>query len=146
VSAAVQDGQLLSVSASQINTFRECPRQWFWEKVLRYPKPEKVSQAEGTAIHLQMERFYTDGERPEHPSCQAALDLPEVPEFKDPVIIEEPRDYGLGLSLDEVPVRGRIDLFVPPDSDGLFRVLDWKSCKDYRFVKTPRNSPVIPRA
>lgn len=136
MSGAVREFVLTQVSPSQIKTFRLCGKSWFYEKVLGLPKPERDFQATGTAIHAEFENHYLEGTEPEHPSVLAALALPQLRKVRLPVI-EEPRNYELGLLAAGIKVRGRIDMLVPPDEDGRVWVNDWKSCSSWRYLKTP---------
>lgn len=136
MSRVVQAGQLKSVSASQINTYWDCKRKWYFDKVMGMPQPETEALGRGTRIHEQMEKWYELGQMPTYPSAIAALELPEVPPRSDSLVIEEPRNYGLGLMAAGVPVRGRIDMRIPP-KDGVFRILDWKSTSNPKYAKTP---------
>src|SRR5579859_5849689 len=58
---AVIDGQLRHVSASQIETFEDCPRRWYLDKVLGLAMPPSAAQARGVAIHKELEDWYEDG-------------------------------------------------------------------------------------
>lgn len=136
MSRVVQAGTLKSVSASQINTFLDCRRKWYFDKVMGCPQPETEAMGRGTRIHEQMEKWYQFGTEPTYPSAIAALQLGTVPQRDPNIIIEEPRNYGLGLFASGVPVRGRIDMFLPPEN-GIFKVLDWKSTSNLRYAKSP---------
>src|SRR5574342_590749 len=110
---AVQDGKLMSVSPSQIQRWLECPRQWYFDKVERRGNTATFSQELGTALHLQMEEYFELGKSPEHPSCQAALQLDGIPhrdEFEmGRVQIEQPRDFNTGLLMAGTIVMARVD-------------------------------------
>lgn len=134
---AVQNGELRSISPSQIKTYATCPRKWWFEKIAGIRAPETPNLALGTLMHSQNEAWYEDGTIPEHPSCQKVVQLPEAPPRSADILIEEPRNYVMNLSLEGVPVKGRIDLIRPPDDNGQFLVVDWKSTKDWRYIKSP---------
>lgn len=137
-SKAVINGVLQSVSPSQIKTFSACPRSWWFDKVagLR-PEEEAAHFATGTALHKQQEDYYEHGKIPDNESCRYVLSLPGVPDRNiSGILIEEPRDYNLGLLAAGIPMRGRIDLRAPP-IDGTFVILDWKSCRNFKYCKSP---------
>lgn len=134
MSKAVEGGQLKSVSPTQITEYLDCPRKWWFSKVAGLKPGASKSQELGERIHNQMEAYFREGVAPSHPSCQAALRLKVVPDRSPEVVVEEPRNYHLALEAGGVPVRGRIDLMVPP-RDGHVRIIDWKSCKDWRYIK-----------
>jgi hypothetical protein len=140
---AVINGVLQSVSPSQIKTFSACPRSWWFDKVagLR-PEEEAAHLTTGSAYHKQQEDYYELGILPENESCRLALTLPGVPSrLCNDIAIEEPRDYGLGLCAAGIPMRGRIDLRAPPTNGG-FVILDWKTCKNFKYCKTPEELAV----
>lgn len=136
MSRVVKEGELLRVSPSQLKTFLDCPRKWYYGKVLNVPEPKKPHLDLGEKIHKQLEDWYLEAKEPEHESIHAALRLPEVPPRSEDVIIEMPRNYDLGLVTDGVTMRGRIDVRLPP-VDGQFTILDWKSTSSWDWIKTP---------
>ncbi len=136
MSRVVENGQLKSVSPSQIAEFIECPRKWWFTKVAGLKAEQTGSQELGEQIHKQMEDYYRQAVEPSHPSAKAALLLEGVPPRSEAVIIEEPRNYNLGLRAAGIPMRGRVDLRAPP-KDGQFLVLDWKTCKTFDYAKSP---------
>jgi hypothetical protein len=138
---AVQDGKLMSVSPSQIQRWLECPRQWYFDKVERRGNVATASQEQGTAMHTQMEEYFELGKVPEHPSCQAALELDIIPRGTTlemgRVAIEQPRDFNTKLVMAGTQVMARVDFQFKPIAGDTFLVLDWKSCKNYQYVKSP---------
>lgn len=141
-SKAVIKGVLQSVSPSQIKTFSSCPRSWWFDKVagLRPPEEEEPEHfAVGTALHKQQEDYYELDKTPDNESCRYVLGLPGVPSRSvSGILIEEPRNYELRLYAAGIPMRGRIDLRAPPQ-DGTFTILDWKSCKNFKYCKSPED-------
>lgn len=135
--SAVKEGVLQSVSPSQIKTHLLCPRKWYFEKILKIRQPETANLALGTMMHGQVEDWYEKGITPEHVSAAKVVELPDVPEPGPDILIEQPRDYKMNMEIEGVPVKGRIDLIRPPDESGQFLVVDWKSTKDWRWVKSP---------
>lgn len=130
---AVTAGKLNHVSASQITTFQRCNRRWYFSKVLNAPEPEKPATALGERLHKQMEDWFEKGLVPTHDSARLAVESGLLPPRDPGIRIEHPRDYGLGLSIAGVPVRGRMDALIPGSTTG---ILDHKSTKSFRYCKT----------
>ncbi len=128
-----------SVSATQIKQFRSCGLQWYLQRIEGWEMPQSASQALGEAIHSQVERYLLDGTTPELPSVDNAIRKGLVPAYgtQDSRIVEEPKDYGMGLTLADVPVKGRIDLLLPPvDGGARVTVVDWKSASSFAYTPT----------
>lgn len=100
--------------------------------------PQSPSQALGEAIHLQLENYMLEGRSPELASVENAIKKGFVPLPKGAYLVEEPKDYGMRLKCADVPVKGRIDLLIPPASgESLVKVVDWKSASSFRYVPEP---------
>lgn len=138
MSKAVIAGRLQHISPSQIDNFSKCKRKWYLEKVRGIEQPRKEHFEKGEMLHLQMENWYNHGIRPQNLSAQLLIDSGEIPARRPEIIIEEPRDYRLDISLAEVPVKGRIDLLDPFPKPGEVHIYDWKSSSDIsKWAKTP---------
>jgi superfamily I DNA/RNA helicase len=55
--------ETLSISASSIKTYMQCPRQFYYKHLLRLPQPGSDAAALGTLIHRVMEVFNRQAER-----------------------------------------------------------------------------------
>lgn len=129
---------LRSVSATQIKQHRSCALQWYLQRVEGWQMPQSPSQALGEAIHLQVEQYLLEGRNPELPSVENAIKKGLVPAPHGAYLVEEPKDYGMRLLAADVPVKGRIDLLIPPASgESLVKVVDWKSASSFRYVPEP---------
>lgn len=129
---------LRSVSATQIKQHRSCALQWYLQRVEGWTMPQSPSQALGEAIHKQVEDYLIDGTAPTLPSVETAITKGLVPKTGGAYLVEEPKDYGMRLLCAGVPVKGRIDLLVPPvANEGLVKVVDWKSASSFRYVPEP---------
>ncbi len=148
--AAVIDGVLKHWSPSQTRTFLDCPRKWYFSKVLKVEVPPGPGLAEGTATHAKADDHYLNGFEPApidddtapyaERSLRLALDSGATPHRTTPgLLVEHPHDYGLGLTAAGVPVRGRIDIVDPSlvTSAASLSILDWKTCKSFDWCKTP---------
>ena len=100
--------------------------------------PQSPSQALGEAIHKQVEDYLLDGKMPDLPSVENAMKKGYVPPTGGAYLVEEPKDYGMRMLATGIPVKGRIDLLVPPTSgESLVKVVDWKSASSFRYVPEP---------
>lgn len=129
---------LRSVSATQIKQHRSCALQWYLQRVEGWQMPQSPSQALGEAIHKQVEDYLLEGQTPELPSVANAIAKGLVPPTGGAYLVEEPKDYGMRLLCADVPVKGRIDLLIPPATgESLVKVVDWKSASSFRYVPEP---------
>ena len=129
---------LRSVSATQIKQHRSCALQWYLQRVEGWQMPQSASQALGEAIHKQVEDYLLDGTAPTLPSVENAMKKGFVPPTGGAYLVEEPKDYGMRMLCAGVPVKGRIDLLVPPVyGEHILRVVDWKSASSFRYVPEP---------
>jgi len=100
--------------------------------------PQSPSQALGEAIHLQVEQYLLDGKMPDLPSVENAMKKGYVPPTGGAYLVEEPKDYAMRILAADVPVKGRIDLLIPPAAgESLVKVVDWKSASSFRYVPEP---------
>ena len=129
---------LRSVSATQIKQHRSCALQWYLQRVEGWTMPQSPSQALGEAIHLQVENYLLSATEPDLGSVRAAIEKGYVPPTGGSYLVEEPKDYGMRMLCADVPVKGRIDLLVPPAAgESLVKVVDWKSASSFRYVPEP---------
>jgi hypothetical protein len=129
---------LRSVSATQIKQHRSCALQWYLQRVEGWTMPQSPSQALGEAIHLQVEQYLLDGKQPDLPSVENAMRKGYVPPTGGAYLVEEPKDYAMRILAADVPVKGRIDLLIPPAAgESLVKVVDWKSASSFRYVPEP---------
>jgi hypothetical protein len=129
---------LRSVSATQIKQHRSCALQWYLQRVEGWTMPQSASQALGEAIHKQVEDYLLDGKAPTLPSVETAIAKGLVPPTGGAYLVEEPKDYGMRMLCADVPVKGRIDLLIPPVyGEHILRVVDWKSASSFRYVPEP---------
>jgi hypothetical protein len=129
---------LRSVSATQIKQHRSCALQWYLQRVEGWQMPQSPSQALGEAIHLQVEQYLLDGKMPDLPSVENAMKKGYVPPNGGAYLVEEPKDYAMVIRCADVPVKGRIDLLIPPlVGFPRVRVIDWKSASSFRYVPEP---------
>jgi hypothetical protein len=143
-------------SASQISSADPahggCMRAWAFDKIERFPRKEKVGTERGTEVHAQLEAWVKEGKLPTDPVAKAFL--PHIPVKSDGLKIEEE----IRLLTPPGVIRGYIDLYVPepgrvqealPESMRGFDhplVIDHKTCKSFRFMKTSETLVKDPQA
>lgn len=137
---AIENGKLVSVSASQITTFLKCRRQWWYGYVQGIRRPKTKSMEGGESVHTAMEGWYLEGTLPDpeqaHPDhrvgVESALYLVQsglLPSRDSAILIETPKDYNMGMTLAGVDVRGKADMIVPGEG-----VWDWKTVKQLKWA------------
>ncbi len=70
----IHPSRRLRLSASQLQTFEDCPRRWFYDSVLRLADSTSVWADFGSLVHDVLERFLSPGSTVEY-SFEALLDL-----------------------------------------------------------------------
>ena len=142
-----------STSASQITTFRDCKRLWFYQSIMGLPTPQRASAALGEAVHTQLEKYLDDGTQPDASQAgriaKAGLhlnpkpgtvwtevsmsgknrDRKDVPEDEVPVPGGMPR-----LIIAGTPINGYIDVLDVSANKPV--VLDHKSTSSLDWAKT----------
>jgi len=51
----------MHLSASQLNTYSECPRKWYFANVLKRIKPSSNAMLQGSLFHKAFELYFKDG-------------------------------------------------------------------------------------
>ena len=70
----IHPSRQVRLSASQLQTFEDCPRRWFYDSVLRLADSTSVWADFGSLVHDVLERFLSPGSTIEY-SFEALLDL-----------------------------------------------------------------------
>lgn len=55
---------MIRLSASQVTTFRSCPRKWGWEKIAGLRDPDTLATSFGSRVHEILEAYLNDGTPP----------------------------------------------------------------------------------
>lgn len=121
------------VSASQITTFRDCPRKWYFNKIVGIETPSTAATELGSAVHAALEDYLVaGGELPDSEAGQiAASGLHLLPRGR--VEVE--------VSLADMPLRDSpVDVvgFVDAIYPDAHHLLDHKTSSNQRYTKTPR--------
>ena len=129
-------------SFSRLKSFEQCPKQFYYEKVLRkYEQKETEAMRYGTAVHEAAEFYVRDG-----------TPIPAKYGYMKPILDslmqlkgEKLCEYELGLTADLEPCamnadnvwfRGIADLIILDKSRGVAKVLDYKTGKSARYADT----------
>ena len=127
-------------SFSRLKAFEQCPRQFYYEKVLKqYPVVETEAMRYGTAVHEAAEFYIRDG-----------VPIPEKYKYMIPILdslnkIEGEKlcEYEMGLTADLEPCttqddnvwfRGIADLVILNRAKKEARVLDYKTGKSAKYA------------
>jgi hypothetical protein len=118
-------------SVSQVDTFLDCNRKWFFGWPMDRKQPTTDAQARGTYIHKSIAEWITDKVPPpvEHTIYLRALEA-HFPKHDFSVEHKLVLDTHLGI-----PWIGYIDLIC--EDPGVTVLVDWKTTSDLRYAKTP---------
>lgn len=116
-------------SASQLNTYKLCPRKWFIQYREGLRTPTHPSAQLGKDVHQVAEDWLRTGLTPDADTETGRIFIPGIPYLPTPgpsLKIEHKFNNG--------EFRGFIDLFVP---DTPPTVIDHKTCKTFNWMLTP---------
>jgi hypothetical protein len=144
-------------SASQIETFRDCPRKWAYNKIDRKPRTQNEAAQLGSTVHDLREKWLRDSIMPDgddYPSMCARAGIEQLPMpgmasvegkiFKEVVLSDGRRAYYIGyidFFIEDQGVAG----YWPPEpeaewthlQDGVPLVGDHKTTGRAIYIKTP---------
>jgi RecB family exonuclease len=144
-----------SFSASQIATFRDCHRSWWFQSIMGLPTPQRASAALGEAVHAQLETYLEDGTLPDESTDAGRIAKSAIPHAPKPgeVWVEvsmsdrkkgssnpsDTSDVPLPgnmprLHVAGLPVNGFIDVLDLSGDKPV--VIDWKTTSDMKYAKT----------
>lgn len=130
-----EDDSTIMVSASQLATYRDCPRKWAFDKLDKVPREENDAANEGSAIHDEVEAWYLHGTPPTRPTAKALLSHLPARETQG-LLAEEPVQFVWpGAHGEPVLLRGFVDL-MHMGSDGVVTIYDHKSTSQKKYIKT----------
>ena len=122
------------VSASQITTFRDCARKWYFNKIVGISTPSTPATELGSAVHEALENYLRDG---------VAFDQSEagVIAQSGAHLLPDDANVEIELSLESMPltdspveVRGFVDAIYPERH----HILDHKTSSNKKYTKTKR--------
>jgi hypothetical protein len=142
---AVVDGKPTYTSASSLQTAKDCPRKWYFQKVMGLTTPSTKSQAIGTKTHGEIEHYLKTGELTLGPVAMAGKHL--IPDPCPDYLIEH-RIWDSQLKAHGIPIEGFIDLIVPPldecpitGNSYCVEVIDWKTTSNLKWAKNGSDLP-----
>jgi len=123
------------VSASQITTFRDCSRKWYFDKIVKLPRTSTAATELGSLVHEELENWLREGRAfsdslAGHIAQSGVHLLPR----DQPVHIELSLEDHLPIKDSPVKVVGFIDALYPAMS----MILDHKTSSNRRYTKTER--------
>ena len=126
-----------TASASQVKTWRDCRRKWWYEKIAGLPTPTSAAMAFGTKVHAQLEDYVNGKIKLAQMMPEAVELLQYVPDAKTHKLVTEahltiPKGNGWAVN-----VTGKIDLLAQPAATPqLINVIDYKTTKNFAYVPT----------
>lgn len=125
------------VSASQINTFRDCPRKWWLQKIKKLSTPSSSAAEMGRRIHSILEDYLTKGVMPDNSTegLIASRGLEYLP-LPGTSAVELPIHEKMPLTDSPVDVLGYVDcLYLPRKEGELPIILDHKTTGSKKYTK-----------
>jgi len=130
-------------SASQLKSYRECARRWWWGSVQGLRSPDTAATGLGRDVHAELEAYLKTGALPTSPIARAALEVagPRTDADTAEVPLEGPT-----LTIEGVTWKGYIDRLRRPVDRSPPRVTDWKTTSDPRWAKTAEQLRADPQS
>lgn len=135
------------LSPSQISSWIDCPRKWFFQSALKLPQPDRESTAAGKRVHKILEDYLVDGteiDRKERMgrdfnigACATALarDLPPAASVPKSQV-----ESHFVIDIDGIKIQGYRDLI------DFGYVRDHKTTGALKWAKTPSDLQTDPQA
>jgi PD-(D/E)XK nuclease superfamily len=126
----------LRLSASQVQTFRDCQRKWSWHYVMGVREEEKPSQLVGLSVHDALEN-YLNGEGFDFSTETgyiAVSGIEHLPEPRTPGMRVEKEFHFVGPSGHSY--LGYKDVQLPPSDGNPGVIIDHKTTSNLRWQKT----------
>ena len=123
------------VSASQIKTYKDCPRKWYFQKIVGLPTPSTASTDLGKEVHSVIEAWLRDGiEIPNSPIGEIAkAGLPLLPPRTEDLSIELALHEDLPIKTSPVDIVGYIDV-IHKNGDEI-TIIDHKTTSSKKYTK-----------
>jgi hypothetical protein len=144
----LREGGAFPYSASQVATFRECPRKWFFGSILKLPRPSTGATELGSNCHAAWEAYLQHGPRslpPKGSKIRKIVDatlrylpLPGCSEVERDERLDSP--FGIGTArIDGLVLRPEDfpQASVPGAAAGVPLVFDHKTTSKLDYAKTP---------
>ena len=127
------------VSASQISAFRECPRKWYFDKIVKLPRTSTSATELGSRVHAVLEAYLRGEVESIDTSDEvgqiAASGLEYLPSIATSVLeVELSLEDDMPLDDAPVPVKGFVDLIDVQRGE----IIDHKTSSNKRYTKTQK--------
>lgn len=129
---------MAAISASQLKAFRDCERQWWFDKVNPQPRSggEEAAQL-GQEVHAIAEAYHKHGRFPDRETKAGAIFMPALPWLPRPGVGKAEGEFT--RTLRGVVFRGYIDLECITEAPrtrikSVHIILDYKTCKNFRYA------------
>ena len=124
------------VSASQITTYRDCPRKWYLNKIAGLETPSTAATQLGGEVHALLESYLRDGAAIPTDTLAGEIALSGVEHIPTtrPIEVELSLADDMPLTDSPVLVRGFVDLIIPSEH----HIIDHKTSSNKRYTKTKR--------
>jgi hypothetical protein len=137
-------GNPLRLSASAVETFKDCKRKWAYAYILRMEQPRSPAAEIGNKVHDVLENYLKTGEKPEEENNRywriAEPGLQFLPEVESTGVtgswcVEE----WVKCQCGPLPFVGKVDLYNLEDFDNI-QIDDHKTTGDgsWRWAKSPK--------
>jgi RecB family exonuclease len=131
----VSDTDIVVLSASQIETFRTCPRKWAWDRIDGVAQPKNESLELGTAVHNELEQYLKHGTPINKETRAGQIAMAAIPHLPIPKTAGMSIEQWFAVDYKGFRFRGKKDVeFIrstPP------KVMDHKTTKALVWAKTP---------
>lgn len=122
------------LSASQINTYTECPVKWAWDKLDKIPRPESTpAQKKGTKVHSILEEYLRQGTPPDPKTELGRIALAGIKYLPTPGLAEIEEEFA--IECDVAKYVGFIDFSYMKEDMPI--VGDHKTTGNLAWAKTP---------
>lgn len=121
------------LSASQLNTFRDCQRRWAFEYVWQLPREANEAALLGRAVHDLLERWSRHGTPPDRSTREGLIALKMLKGLPPPGVGEPERQFY--LTTPRHAYVGFIDLVYWSSELGAV-IVDHKTTSDLKWAKT----------
>lgn len=123
------------VSANQITTFRDCPRKWYFDKIVKVPRTSTAATELGSAVHEELEHYLKTGRAPSNtPAGEIARSGLHLLPKQNEVYVELSIEEHLPIHDSPVKIVGFIDAIYPKER----RILDHKTSGNKKYTKSER--------
>ena len=131
----MQSNKVEHVSATQIEQHRRCPKQWYFNKIVKIPRESTAAMELGGAVHEEIEHYLKEGRNPSDTLAGeiARSGLHLLPKQNE-VYVELSIEDHLPILDSPIKIVGFIDALYPKEH----RILDHKTSSNKKYTKSER--------